>query len=126
MQVELTSNAPSRSTKLMDGASVDHDDPELLSGKNTLVVRMGFKNAKRYHLCLMIAGWACMLAFLLGMGELEAWKGGIWYVIIALIHLKHLVFVMQNENPKQFDQELKKIALSAFVVALFMILSVTA
>ena len=67
-----------------------------------------------------------MLVFLLGMGELEAWKGGIWYVIIALIHLKHLVFVIQNQEPKLFDQELKKIALSSFVVALFMILSVTA
>jgi len=103
----------------------DHEN-DARSGKNTLVVRMGFQNAKRYHLILMIGGWACMLAFLLGMGELEAWKGGIWYVIIALIHLKHLVFVMQNQDPKLLDQELKKIALSAFVVALFMILSVTA
>jgi 1,4-dihydroxy-2-naphthoate octaprenyltransferase len=86
---------------------------------------LGFKKAKSYHICVIITGWALLLVFLLGVGELEEWRGGIWYVLIAFIHLKHIVFVMQNKDPKLLDPELKKISLSSFVVALFMILSVT-
>jgi len=102
----------------------DHEN-DALSGKNTLVVHLGFKKAKSYHVGIIITGWVLLLIFLFGAGELIEWRGGIWYVLIAFIHLKHIVFVMQNKDPKLLDPELKKISLSSFVVALFMILSVT-
>ena len=102
----------------------DHEN-DALSGKNTLVVRLGFKKAKSYQVGIIITSWALLLVFLLGAGELKEWRGGIWYVLIAFIHLKHVVFVMQNNDPKLLDPELKKISLTSFVVALFMILSVT-
>ena len=102
----------------------DHEN-DALSGKNTLVVRLGFKQAQSYHVGIIITGWVLLLIFLFGAGELIEWRGGIWYVLIAFVHLKHIVFVMQNKDPKLLDPELKKISLSSFVVALFMILSVT-
>lgn len=33
------------------------------TGKHTLVVRMGFETAKRYHAALLIGGWLALLAF---------------------------------------------------------------
>jgi len=95
------------------------------SGKNTLVVKLGFKNAKLYHAALILVSWTTMLPFLFGIHDLPLWKGGVWYVLIALIQLKHLVFVMKTTEPERLDPELKKIALTAFVVALFMFLTVT-
>jgi 1,4-dihydroxy-2-naphthoate octaprenyltransferase len=96
------------------------------SGKNTLVVKLGFKNAKLYHAALILVSWTTMLPFLFGIHDLPLWKGGVWYVLIALIQLKHLVLVMKTTEPERLDPELKKIALTAFVVALFMFLTVTA
>ena len=96
------------------------------SGKNTIVVKLGFKNAKLYHATLLIVSWTVMFPFLFGIHDLPVWKGGLWYVLIALIQLKHLVFVMKTTKPELLDPELKKISLTAFVVALFMFLTVTA
>ena len=102
----------------------DHEN-DAKSGKNTIVVKLGFKNAKLYHAALILVSWATMLPFLFGLNDLPVWKGGIWYVLIALIQLKHLVLVMKTTEPERLDPELKKIALTAFVVALFMFLTVT-
>lgn len=103
----------------------DHEN-DAKSGKNTIVVKLGFKNAKLYHAALILVSWAAMLPFLFGLNDQPVWKGGMWYVLIALIQLKHLVFVMKTQKPERLDSELKKIALTAFVVALFMFLTVTA
>ena len=103
----------------------DHDN-DAKYGKNTLVVKLGFENAKKYHAAILIVGWGAMLPYLLGINDLHAWKGGMWFGLIALIQTKHLFFVFKTKKPELLDQELKKIALTSFVVALFMFLSVTA
>lgn len=103
----------------------DHEN-DARSGKTTLVVKLGFKKAKIYHATLILVSWCAMLPFLYGINDLPEWKGGIWYVIIAFVQLKHVVFVMKTTQPEKLDPELKKVALTAFVVSLFMFLSVTA
>jgi len=90
-----------------------------LSGKNTMVVKMGYKKAKYYHAFLIITAWACLLPYLYG-----SWKGFTWFVLIALTQTVHLVFVYRSTDPKTLDPELKKVAMGAFVTALFMLMSV--
>ena len=93
------------------------------SGKNTLVVKMGFKSAKVYHTVVLLIAWACLMAFLYGCCN-EQWYGAHWYALISLLTIKHLVFVWKTEDPKLLDPELKKIALIAFVTGMFMLMSV--
>ena len=85
--------------------------------KNTLVVKIGFAKAKVYHQMMLLAAWGSLLTYLYD------WAGFIWYILIALIHAGHLNLVRKCEDESTLDPELKKIALTAFVVALFMMLS---
>lgn len=86
-------------------------------GKNTLVVKIGFVKAKVYHQVVLLAAWSSLLTFIYD------WPGLIWYILIALIHAGHLNVVRKCEDESTLDPELKKIALTAFVVALFMMMS---
>ena len=96
----------------------DHEGDKA-SGKNTLVVKMGFDKAKQYHLFLLLTAWACMIFFL------REWHGFIWYILIALVCAKHMKVVWDTKDPKNLDPELKKVALMAFVTGMFMLLTET-
>ena len=95
------------------------------TGKQTLVVRMGFRKGKVYHAALIIGAWAALLTFwvLDGAGP---WRGHLWYGLFGLVHARHLAFVFRTEDPAELDGELKKIALSTFAIALFLFMSATA
>ncbi|PCJ82387.1 MAG: 1,4-dihydroxy-2-naphthoate octaprenyltransferase [Bacteroidetes bacterium] len=103
----------------------DHENDARFN-KNTLVVRLGFEGGKRYHASLLIIAWGIMLPFILGWGDMITWRGGMWYILIGLVQMRHLVFVVRNKERRLLDAELKKVALSTFVVAVFMFLTVTA
>ena len=92
-----------------------HDEQ---SGKKTLVVRLGFRGGKVYHLALLTIGWLA-LALHFSMAS-SPWHGTFWYALIALVHARHAVEVWRCQEPKSLNPELKRIALSTFVVALFM------
>lgn len=92
------------------------------TGKITLVVRMGFDRAKKYHLLLLTAGWASLLTFW-ALDPEGPWRGQLWYGLFALVHAKHLALVFRTKDPAELDGELKKIALSTFAIALFLFLS---
>lgn len=92
------------------------------AGKGTLVTKMGFEMAKNYHLLLFAVGWGAFLAFFAGV-EAGRWTGLFWMALIGLVHLKHLGGVRGVKSPADLDPELKKIALSTAVVALFLLLS---
>ena len=96
----------------------DHEGDKV-SGKNTLVVKMGFDKAKQYHALLLLTAWACMLVYL------QDWRGLLWYVLIALVCAKHVKFVWDTKDPKILDPELKKVALMACVTGMFMLMTVT-
>jgi len=99
----------------------DHEK-DAAAGKLTWVTRMGFEGAKKYHLSLFVVAWGCFLIYFLGI-EFGRWSGLIWMGLIALVHLRHLVEVWHQKNPAALDPELKKIALSTAVVALFLLMS---
>lgn len=88
-------------------------------GKNTLVVHLGFQKSKYYHFILFALGYTCLYLGAL-MDLTNAWPIFVYTGPIFLFHLFHLVKVFRIEEPKQFDPELKKIALSTFALALIL------
>jgi 1,4-dihydroxy-2-naphthoate octaprenyltransferase len=84
-----------------------------LSNKNTLVVKLGFNRAKFYHVALIMFALTSFLIYF----KFEL-KGLIFAIpfILLLIHLKKVVQVL---DPKDFDPELKKVALSTFFLSVF-------
>lgn len=92
------------------------------AGKITLVVKLGPEKAKNYHYFLIIGALAAMLLFAF-FNETAGWE--FLYFIAFVPLLLHLKTVHQNKNPNQLDPELKKVALSTFLLAvLFLIGSI--
>ena len=90
------------------------------SNKNTLVVKMGGANAKVYHYFLVISAMVLILEF----SYFKEFNIDQYIFVLAYIPLiKHLVTVYKNKNPKELDPELKKVALSTFVLSILLSLS---
>ena len=85
------------------------------SGKNTLVVKMGFENGKRYHFLLITIAFSCLIAYTLieGLALTES-----FYLIAFVPIFLHLRIVMITKEPIQLDGELKKLALSTFLLSI--------
>ena len=85
------------------------------SGKNTLIVKMGFENGKRYHVFLLLSAFVCLIIFMLAKFE-------VWYHFLPLLAfipiLIHVLKVVRTNEPLRLDPELKKLALSTFLLAL--------
>ncbi len=85
------------------------------AGKNTLVVSMGGENAKKYHYFLLVTAMLLMVVYTAcSNAEMSHW---IYIVTFAPI-IKHLRFVQENTVLKDFDPELKKLALSTFFMCI--------
>ncbi len=82
-------------------------------GKLTLVVKLGPNIAKIYHAVLILGGLVTLTLFLFMQGEKLAFIG----LLPGLILISHLKKVMNTSDPKDFDPELKKVALSTFAIA---------
>jgi len=85
------------------------------SKKHTLVVKIGQKKSKNYHFTLIILAIVLMLVFFIIAGFSK------WIylsLITTLVLARHLKYVYKNKDPKDLDQELKKVALSTFGLAL--------
>ena len=96
-------------------------------GKKTMAVLLGFEKSKKYHLVLFILAWG---PFLIVNGLLAYFdlKYGLFILLgygpFLTIHILHLTKVFRFEDRKQYDPELKKIALSTFGIALVTFVSV--
>ncbi|RUA14942.1 MAG: 1,4-dihydroxy-2-naphthoate octaprenyltransferase [Flavobacteriia bacterium] len=84
-------------------------------GKITLVVKMGFENGKRYHFLLIAIAFLCFLYYIVVEGM--SWKQG-YFMLAFLPIFAHLVKVLKTHDPGQLDGELKKLALSSFLLAI--------
>jgi 1,4-dihydroxy-2-naphthoate octaprenyltransferase len=84
------------------------------SGKRTMVVIMGTKKAKIYHIALLsgaiISG--LIFSFLHFHTPFQ-----FLYLIILPFLVQHIQAVMQNTIPKELDPELKRLALTTLVFA---------
>lgn len=89
------------------------------SNKNTMVVQMGGAKAKKYHYFLVITAMILVLIFAI----LSEYRLDQYLFVLAYIPLiKHLKTVQANQNPKELDPELKKLALSTFALSLLLAL----
>ena len=85
-----------------------------ITGKNTLVVKMGDKWAKNYHYSLLIGAILCFLVFsVLTVKDLNDFI----YVLGFIPLLLHLKRVVQNEDSTLLDPELKILALTTFFIS---------
>ncbi|WP_289644558.1 1,4-dihydroxy-2-naphthoate octaprenyltransferase [Maribacter aestuarii] len=86
-----------------------------LSGKNTVVVKLGFKRGKIYHYLLLSASFLFLVVFI--MLTKENWVQFISLLAYVPI-VVHLLKVKSIQSPLFLDPELKKLALSTFLMAL--------
>ncbi len=88
---------------------------DLKANKRTLVVKLGFKNAKIYHYTLLFLALVCAVVYTL----LNYQTPYQFIFLIAYVPLvKHVLFVINTSEVSQFDGELKKVALSTFLFAI--------
>ena len=91
----------------------DRED-DTLKNKKTMAVILGAEKAKRYHTAVLLIS---VLLFAAGI----ALSGYYWYLLGLLPLLRlvgHLKRVWQIEIAREFDPELKVIALSSFMTSL--------
>jgi 1,4-dihydroxy-2-naphthoate polyprenyltransferase len=84
------------------------------SGKITLVVRMGPNLSKVYHSLMVMGAFVSLFYFLVEKKINLAFIGLIPFVLLFL----HVRKVMETKDPKNFDPELKKVALLTFAVSI--------
>ncbi len=100
------------------------------SNKNTIVVKNGGAWAKKYHFFLIISAMVLMLIFALFFDfsyrdpSPKKFNFDIYFFLIAYIPIiAHLNRVAKNKEPKLLDPELKKLALSTFLLSILLSLS---
>jgi 1,4-dihydroxy-2-naphthoate polyprenyltransferase len=87
-------------------------DSDKQSGKNTLVVRLGLKNAKIYHT------WLIIFAIALGITSTILNYHGIAqliYLVTVPFFYRNIHRVMVSDYPAMFDKELRNLSLTTFV-----------
>jgi len=85
------------------------------TGKKTLVVKIGSKAAKNYH--LIILALAMLFAITYSILNYSSVYQFIYLLSFPLI-LRNISIVLSNKNPRDLDPELKKLALSCFFFSL--------
>jgi len=87
------------------------------AGKNTIVVKIGSEKAKKYHYFLIIGAMVAILVFAI----LSNFKFDQYLFLLAYIPLtNHLITVSKNQEPRDLDPELKKLALSTFLLSVLL------
>lgn len=87
------------------------------SGKNTIVVKMGPEKAKLYHYTIIVTALILTLLF----AVLSNFKPLQYLFLIAYIPLLlHIKTVVKNTVPRDLDPELKKVALSTFLLSVLL------
>ena len=84
-------------------------------GKNTLVVKLGIKKSKKYHLIIIVLGILSSVVY-----TINAYFSLIQFLyLISFIPLIiHMFRVVKIKAYKNFDPELKKVALSTFLFSI--------
>lgn len=103
------------STAVLNLNNLRDSEPDKKAGKNTLVVKIGYENGKKYHYALLITAFVCMMFFV--FMNYANWKNMIGLLGFIPIFL-HLNRVQKMKEPVLLDPELKKLALSTFLIAI--------
>ncbi|MCA0347930.1 MAG: 1,4-dihydroxy-2-naphthoate octaprenyltransferase [Flavobacterium sp.] len=96
------------------------EESDKKAGKNTIVVKMGGAWAKKYHFFLVISAMVMVLVFaFLNDFHIDQYI----FVVAYFPMISHLMTVARNKNPKLLDSELKKLAISTFLLSILLALS---
>ena len=83
------------------------------------MVKMGGAAAKKYHYFLVISAMILVLVF----AFLNDFHFDQYIFVVAYFPMiSHLITVYRNQNPKFLDPELKKLAISTFLLAVLLAL----
>jgi 1,4-dihydroxy-2-naphthoate octaprenyltransferase len=86
------------------------------AGKNTIVVMMGAHNARIYHTCLILVGWAAAITFV----SLHFHSSvSFLFILTAPLFWRNIFVVWKVKDPKDFDPYLKQLAISTFIFSIF-------
>ena len=90
-------------------------ESDMISRKDTLVVKIGIRLSKYYHYFLLLFSFLLALLYVI-----INYKSQIQFLfILAYIPIvKHFIIVYKNTIPKLLDSELKKLAISTFVFSM--------
>lgn len=90
-------------------------ESDRVAGKRTLVVLMGFDKGKHYHYLLCFLAFAALSLYVY-LQQDNPWAAIslVPFVIIG----RHLIRIRGIRQPRELDPELKKVALSTFLIAL--------
>lgn len=86
------------------------------AGKNTLVVKIGPDLAKMYHVLILAISFGCYFAFIDSTGSPLLYISMLPFIVIGL----HAWKVMKTKSAKDFDPELKKVALTTFGISVLL------
>ncbi|WP_073334464.1 1,4-dihydroxy-2-naphthoate octaprenyltransferase [Chryseobacterium carnipullorum] len=93
-------------------------ESDRLSGKKSLALRIGFKNAMIYEMILLQLPLIFILMFLGMNGFIQAQNYYVFIVMILLLPLMKLRRkIMTVKEPKELDQYLKQVGIMTFVMA---------
>jgi 1,4-dihydroxy-2-naphthoate polyprenyltransferase len=93
------------------------EESDRKAGKNTIVVKIGGAKAKQYHYFLVITAMVLLLIF----GFIQNFAiDQFLYVVVFLPITSHLLRVKKTTNPVDFDPELKRLAISTFLISLLL------
>jgi 1,4-dihydroxy-2-naphthoate octaprenyltransferase len=104
-------------------------ESDKLSNKNTVVVKIGIEAAKKYHYVLVIGAMILVLIFAIFIDfnkdvEPEKFNFDTYFFVVAYFPLiSHLITVYKTTNSKLLDPELKKLAISTFLLSILLSLS---
>ena len=87
-------------------------ESDILSNKNTLVVKMGAEKAKQYHYSLLILAFVAALVYV--VSDYHSPNQLLFLIAFVPIAL-HFVRVVKNKEAGKLDPELKVVALSTFL-----------
>lgn len=102
------------STAVLNLNNMRDIENDAASNKNTLVVKLGLDRAKIYHVSLLVTALLTLISFSLLMQDYWIILGCLPFIML----FKHGKFVLSNNIPGNFDPELKKVAITTFLVSL--------
>ncbi len=96
-------------------------DSDRQNGKNTLVVRLGPVNARRYHVCLLMGALACLALFnLISLRSPWGWL----FILAAPLLVRQARYVMRERDPLAMRPMLERTVKGALLVNLLFVIGI--
>jgi len=90
-----------------------------LVGKRTFAVFLGQKKAKTYHITILISSYILLLTVFVPTKEPIHWLP----LLVVFPLFTHLIRVIKTKAPIAFDPELKKLALTTFLLSILIFIT---